>query len=493
MKTVKNIKSISLSLAVVSAIGLGFVGCGGGGSGGTDTPATTSVEVERGKVYDSIVTDATGKVATKTTGSNIYVFSGTPTYPITATGGWIDLDGNGAMTTDDIELDVTLTSYSNVITPITTYIADANSATREQKLQELTLSLGTTSENLLKVPSKGTKDTIIAANAIFTDIKAVPNRLPTALNFTDINSTLTALKTTYNQSFSGQTDMTILAKDFEQAVVSANSGLFTKLTNTKIATIEASRPQTIPVEEKPTTSLNIDSFIDDTFKTNNSKSEFETTTEYETRIKNKIASIPSSNVLDIKAYSMKDLGYQGISNYSMSYNAGQSKMQIDIQFDNRDSYDTSILSKATFLGAGFNVLASKTNSSYEATNGFGAKVTVAKTEILNSIFVFSNISSASQFKISTTGEASCTQGSNSKITCSVFVSENSTAAQNYEIGYKLDVQISELKRENDFSFTNATYTSPYQTNIWTDYYPVKFNSIVLYNKTTGKEIAKLSI
>jgi hypothetical protein len=226
---------ITLALGVATLL---FTGCGGGSSG-TDTP-TTSIEVERGKVYDSVVTDATGKIATKTTGSNIYVFSGTPTYPITASGGWIDLDGDGAMTTNDMELDVNLTSYSTVVTPITTYLADANSATREQKLQELATSLGTTTENLLKVPSKGTKDTIIAANAIFKQMKTAPNTLPSTLTLANISSTLSDLNTTYSQSFTGQTDMATLAKNFEQAVVTANSGIFTKLTTQKIAELQGS-------------------------------------------------------------------------------------------------------------------------------------------------------------------------------------------------------------------------------------------------------------
>ena len=221
---------ITLALGVATLL---FTGCGGGSSG-TDIQETTSVEVERGKVYDSNVTDASGKVATKTAGSNIYVFSGTPTYPITANGGWIDLDGDGDMTTADIALDVNLTSYSTVVTPITTYLADVNSTKREQKLQELALSLGTTAENLLKVPSKGTKDTIIAANAIFKEMKIAPNTPPTTLSLTDINTTLSTLKTTYNQSFTGEADIATLAKTFEQAVVNGNSSLFTKLTDEKI-------------------------------------------------------------------------------------------------------------------------------------------------------------------------------------------------------------------------------------------------------------------
>lgn len=258
------ISNITISLVSASLL---FSGCGGGSSGGTDTP-TTSVEVERGKVYDSNVVDATGKVATKTVGSNIYVFSGVPTYPITASGGWIDLDGDGEMTTSDIALDVNLTSYSNTVTPITTYIADTNPTIREQRLQELAQNLGTTTDNLLKVPSKGTKDTVIAANAIFKEMKTTPNTIPTTLSITDINGTLTSLKTTYNQSFTGETDMVILAKTFEQAVVNANSELFTKLTTTKIAQIEATRPQNTANEINTLQTYNI---IDYLITTNTSR------------------------------------------------------------------------------------------------------------------------------------------------------------------------------------------------------------------------------
>ncbi len=78
-------------------------------------------------------------------------------------------------------------------------------------------------------------------------MKTISNIPPEDLKFTDINATLSNLKTTYNQSFTGQTDMAMLAKTFEQAVVNANSGIFTKLTNEKIAQIN-NTANTIPTD-----------------------------------------------------------------------------------------------------------------------------------------------------------------------------------------------------------------------------------------------------
>ena len=128
----------SLSLVVVTILSIGFVGCGGGS--GSSTPASTSqptptaVTVERGKVYDATVVDSQNNVATQQAGTNVYTFDDIPKYPITVTGGWIDVDNNGRKTVADIPLSTPMKSYSTNVTPVTTYLADANKTIRQDRL-----------------------------------------------------------------------------------------------------------------------------------------------------------------------------------------------------------------------------------------------------------------------------------------------------------------------------------------------------------------------
>ncbi len=168
------------SLSVIAA--LSFYGCGSSTSTNTSAiaDASASVEaaisavsgysvvVERGAVYDSNVTDANGSVAVQVSDTNnTYVFANEPVFPVTAVGGWIDVDGDGNLTAADVALDINLTSYCNVITPTTTYIADENETIREQKLFALAQETNTTIEELLKAPSEATKKSIIVLNAVY--------------------------------------------------------------------------------------------------------------------------------------------------------------------------------------------------------------------------------------------------------------------------------------------------------------------------------------
>ena len=205
----KKIKSYGLSLAVISVVGLGFSGCGS--SSNDNSASTTNVTVERGAVYDANVTDADGHIAIQQNNSNIYTFSTPPTYPITATNGWIDVDGDGNMTAGvDVELDLNLTSYSNVITPITTYIADSNETVRHQRILQLSQDMNCSESDLLKAPSEtNSTNVLLAVNAIYKTMKEYNSTKIHNVYF-DLNSSFHTLKTTYDQSGSqhetGDTD-----------------------------------------------------------------------------------------------------------------------------------------------------------------------------------------------------------------------------------------------------------------------------------------------
>ena len=173
---------------VLSALTAAFlVGCGGGSSsgsssssssgtnsGGSTTPAlsATDITVERGAVYGATVTDANGQVATQKTGTNVYTFATTPVYPITASGGIIDIDNNG-IDEGDIELTTVLTSYSNVVTPITTYLGNPATDSGKAKLAKLKEIAGVTSDDdfFKKAPSELLDDVgtnvLVLTNALF--------------------------------------------------------------------------------------------------------------------------------------------------------------------------------------------------------------------------------------------------------------------------------------------------------------------------------------
>ena len=87
--------------ALMSALSLS--GCGGAGSTATDT--LSYVDVERGPVLYSHVIDAAGVKGTAVAGTaGLYAFNGEPHFPITSTGGYIDIDSSNSLTVGDIPL-----------------------------------------------------------------------------------------------------------------------------------------------------------------------------------------------------------------------------------------------------------------------------------------------------------------------------------------------------------------------------------------------------
>ena len=176
----KKINSVVLSTLTAAFL----VGCGGGSSSSgttstetsttetvTETTASTDVTVERGPVYGSTVTDSKGQIATQKEGTNVYTFATTPVYPISANGGNIDVNGNGIIDEGDIELTTTLTSYSAVITPITTYLGNTSSdegKTKLRKLKEILNDSTLSDDDLIKkVPSNLSVDVLVLTNTLY--------------------------------------------------------------------------------------------------------------------------------------------------------------------------------------------------------------------------------------------------------------------------------------------------------------------------------------
>jgi hypothetical protein len=86
-------KKMALSLI---AAGLFFYGCGRGSSSDD-----TTITVERGPVVNAMVVDSKG-VKARELGGGKYQFNGTPSYPVMAVGGFIDINGDGRLSEGDI-------------------------------------------------------------------------------------------------------------------------------------------------------------------------------------------------------------------------------------------------------------------------------------------------------------------------------------------------------------------------------------------------------
>jgi len=199
-------RKMNFSLVALTTIGFGLIGCSGGGSSSQASVASvssgdtsTEVTVERGAVYDANVTDANGNRAVQKALQNIYTFSTTPKYPITVTGGWIDVDSDGVKTLNDVLLSMPMYSYSNIVTPITTYIADPDSSIRESRLSELEINLEVDKDELMKLPSASSNSAILAHNAVYTQIIKNDNDI-SAINIDTLKSSYSDLNTIATQS-----------------------------------------------------------------------------------------------------------------------------------------------------------------------------------------------------------------------------------------------------------------------------------------------------
>ncbi|NQY21914.1 MAG: hypothetical protein HRT40_11535, partial [Campylobacteraceae bacterium] len=168
-----------LAIKVLNSILLlTLIGCGSSSKNENKSPSKkeTQVTVERGPVYGALVKDVNGKIATASDTENIYTFTGTPAYPITVTNGWIDVDGDKQLSSKDISLNIVMKSYTNNVTPVTTYLANGNQSLREKKLNDLLLIANEnsnkkiTKDDLLKPASISSKEVQMLINSVYAQI-----------------------------------------------------------------------------------------------------------------------------------------------------------------------------------------------------------------------------------------------------------------------------------------------------------------------------------
>jgi hypothetical protein len=159
MKIMKNqfgLISVNGALSLITAFLL--TACGGGGSTDSTSSDTssvtttdlTSLSIERGPVIGSLVLDAQGKRASNL-GNGQYKFESAPIYPIYVSGGYIDVNRDGIIDTNDTKL-LTLLSISksgiSKVTMVTTLISN------EEIKNELMSVYGLSEEDLYLKPSE---------------------------------------------------------------------------------------------------------------------------------------------------------------------------------------------------------------------------------------------------------------------------------------------------------------------------------------------------
>ena len=237
----KNHLTFSFSLLSLTLL---MPACGGGGQP-SQTPIqvnSTTVTVERGAVINAKVVDANGKVATSKIDSNQYIFKSTPTYPLTAIASnesWIDIDGDGNRTANDVVLDINMTSYSNVITPVTTILSDSNKTKRDALAQKLSQLFNIPVGDLSKAPSTAQNSGLaILTNAIYKAVKTRHAAIADIFNYktliVDGNNTLQKSDNTLSQAVENNSSLytngILDSSKIEKYLYDTNSSLFTKYT-----------------------------------------------------------------------------------------------------------------------------------------------------------------------------------------------------------------------------------------------------------------------
>jgi len=203
-----------------------FVACGPSGGCGTkiesiDSDGNKSSEqnvssymvlAERGPVFLADVSDAKGMKATKVNlgYSNRYRFEKKPTFPLHLENGVIDLNRDNKIDENDIELDINMSSYSLVISPLTTVVGDS-----KERMKQLGDYLSITEDEILnRVPSEASVNAVVLSNACYKAIKS-----GYSFGSEEFNRTVDEVKTIYQENFIEVKDSKELARVLEERVV----------------------------------------------------------------------------------------------------------------------------------------------------------------------------------------------------------------------------------------------------------------------------------
>lgn len=171
------------------ATSLIFAGCGSSDTAIQDS--TTDITVERGPVIGAYVVDANAKRAINL-GNGQYRFISTPTYPITAYGGYIDVNRDGIIDGNDTTLTMPLSLSQQNRTKLTILTTLASSS--DTLKTELLNSYGLSEEELFTLtPSTSLK--VSAISDIVFKYCIENNSSVTDMNLTTLQSIRTDIET----------------------------------------------------------------------------------------------------------------------------------------------------------------------------------------------------------------------------------------------------------------------------------------------------------
>jgi len=173
-----------------------LIGCGGGGSSSGST--STNVPVTKGPLLEAIAKDASEEVGVHIVGTNEYKFTKAISYPITVTGGYVDVNNNGKVDEGDYEFKDELTSHSKVVTAITTYLGNPSDDDYQSKLETLIELSGASEDDLRKKDPKDISAEVLALNAavykVIDDEEITKTSLTTEYNsYKDLTTGTTSL------------------------------------------------------------------------------------------------------------------------------------------------------------------------------------------------------------------------------------------------------------------------------------------------------------
>ena len=202
-----------------------FFGCGPNGTlsnrsidknnsvdSNTTTSKKTSIIIERGPVFMATVIDSSGKKAVNNNFgfSNIYEFDTQPTYPIKVEGGYIDVNRNDKLDNNDTKLDINMSSYSNIISPLTTLISNQPLVVK-QLSQYYDINKSQISE---MIPSQSSKNAILLSNICYIALK---NNYK--IGSSEFNETVDRVEILYQKFFTETTDLSQLAFLLEEKIL----------------------------------------------------------------------------------------------------------------------------------------------------------------------------------------------------------------------------------------------------------------------------------
>jgi len=178
-------KKILLS-AIATAALLALSGCSGDSESSLNTSKSSTLQVERGPVLGAVVVDSNGSQAVE--GENgAYTFSSTPVYPVTAYGGYIDVNRNGVIDAGEVENTVVLKAEDGEVLTLLTSLLSSNDANIS------TILLDDLGLNSALTPGEST-DVAAVSDVIYKYL--IDNNISDVsdVNFSEFNQTISQIK-----------------------------------------------------------------------------------------------------------------------------------------------------------------------------------------------------------------------------------------------------------------------------------------------------------